>query len=344
MTSAIPTDAALARLGIHRIPSPVPFVSAGGPVNAWALEEQGGGIALFDTGLGTDEGEQALREGLAAHGFSVRDVRRVLVSHGHVDHFGLAGIIAAESGARVFLHEADATKVRSPGERLRASREALHARLLRMGCDPEDLERLERVHGTMVSLAPPFDDLQPLVEGDRILLKHFEAVVQHRPGHTPGLVCLYDEEHGLLFAGDHLLERVSPNPLLEMARNPDGTPFEALVEQLRSLERTRAIDPACVLPGHDVPFGGAAKVIDSLCAFYTRRQARLRAFLSPDPPTAVELVRRLFPRAARAELMLTLSEIVGNLEVLRRRGLARTVDDGTHERWEAVATDGVPPA
>ena len=93
---------------------PVPFADAGGPVNVYAIEERDGGFALFDTGVGTEEGEATLRAGLAAVGLRIADLRRILVSHGHVDHYGMAEVLAQESGAPVYVHPADRDKVAAP--------------------------------------------------------------------------------------------------------------------------------------------------------------------------------------------------------------------------------------
>src|SRR5437764_738671 len=99
---ASPEDAhaALASLGIHRISVPVPFADAGGPVNVYAIEEDDG-FSLFDSGTGTPEGEAALREGLARSGLAIPSLRRVILSHGHVDHYGNAQVLVEESGAKV---------------------------------------------------------------------------------------------------------------------------------------------------------------------------------------------------------------------------------------------------
>ena len=95
---------ALRRLGVSRVPVPVPFVEAGGPANVYVIEEQGGGIALFDAGIGTREGRAALLAGFAELGLSLGDVRRIFISHGHIDHYGYARAAQEESGAPVFAH------------------------------------------------------------------------------------------------------------------------------------------------------------------------------------------------------------------------------------------------
>src|SRR5207244_11565093 len=86
------------RLGVRRIPVPVPFAEAGGPANVYVIEEDGGGLALFDAGIGTREGRDALLGGFRAIGRSLGEVRRIFVSHGHIDHYGYARAAQEQAG------------------------------------------------------------------------------------------------------------------------------------------------------------------------------------------------------------------------------------------------------
>src|SRR5882724_7696767 len=104
-------ESLLAGLGVHRIETPVPFMEAGGPANAYAIEDLGGGFTLFDCACGTDEGLAALRSGLVACGLDVKALNRIVVSHGHVDHYGNAQTLSEESGAEVWLHPHDLGKI-----------------------------------------------------------------------------------------------------------------------------------------------------------------------------------------------------------------------------------------
>src|SRR5271165_1884282 len=134
------SDALLASLGISRLALPVPFADAGGPVNVYALEDEGG-WALFDCGIGTEEGEAALRAGAAERAIDLRRCTRLFVSHGHVDHYGLAQTLSEDSGARVFIHPADAPKAVGPdGWDGRAH--LYRAFLVHSGVPAEQLDRL----------------------------------------------------------------------------------------------------------------------------------------------------------------------------------------------------------
>lgn len=317
-------DAAVAALGIHRIAIPIPFDAAGGPVNVVVVEEEGGGIALFDTGLAMPEAEEALAEGLASRGFRLEDVRRIFVTHGHVDHYGNAERIRRISGATVYVHPADRWKV--VGEASWGSRAPRYRDFLeRSGAPAEAVETMiafaEASDSLALRLREPVEDLR---EGMRLSFARCEGMVLSMPGHTPGLVCALLRGAGIsvLVSDDHLLEKVSPNPILEIFE--DGTRFRALPHYLRNLERVERLELDWVLPGHGPLFSNHRQVIESLRAFYDRRQEKLLGLLPPEGATAFELMRAFFPQAGPLEIFLMMGEILGNLDLLEASGRIRS--------------------
>ncbi|MFM2153304.1 MAG: hypothetical protein RL199_1739 [Pseudomonadota bacterium] len=331
---SLDADRLLAELGVTRIPIPVPFPEAGGPANVYAIEEAGGGVALFDSGIDTPVGESTLREGLAARGLAFGDVRRIFLSHGHVDHYGLARAVSEASGAPVHVHEADRLKVERPADWSRAARDAWQEYARRLGATAAEVAAMEHSYEQTIAYARPVEHTQPLVPGQRLTFARFSAEVLHAPGHTPGLVCLSAPEHRLLFSDDHLLEKVSPNPILDIGPEGEDAKFRALPTYLTTLRTTRDLDIELVLPGHDAPFTGHVQVIDTLLLFYEKRQQKLLTRLGEGAAGAVALTRFLFPRIGDALLFLALSETVGNLELLEDRGLVvRRTFDGFHQ-WE----------
>ena len=321
------TEADLAGLGVHRIAIPIPFAAAGGPVNVYAVEARGGGLVLFDAGLGSDEAQAALAAGLARLGRRLDEVERIVVSHGHVDHFGAARFVQERAGRDlpVHVHAADAPKVLEGGRGFAVERPAYAAHLARLGVPAEVEAAVARSAGRTFALARRLAEVAPLAEGDVIEGRAVRLEVLHLPGHTPGLVALHEPRRRLLLPADHLLERISPNPLIEL--DPDGVQrFRPLRAYLASLARTRALAVDLVLPGHGAPFAGHAAVIDGLLGFYGKRQARLAALLAGGPRTAWELCAALFPAAHPSDAFLTVSETVANLEVLEDRGEVARAD------------------
>jgi glyoxylase-like metal-dependent hydrolase (beta-lactamase superfamily II) len=330
------SDVRLAALGVHRIAVPVPFAAAGGPANVYAFEEPGGGVALFDAGIKSPEGEQALRAGLAAWGKSFRDVSRILVSHGHIDHFGLARLIQSESGCPVYVHPLDQAKVRDATRRFRSAPH--YAEYLgRLGLSGEQIELIREGGDHTQAFADGLDEVRDLAGGERLQFAKCAVEVLHLPGHTPGLVCLWDEAHRVLYADDHLLQKVSPNPLLELGPHGESDKFRALVTYLESARRAQRLPAELICPGHGEPFAGHGPLIDDLLAFYARRQERLVALLQSGERSALELVALIFGRVRRSQLYLQLSEVVGNLEVLEEQGRVQRRFEGGVYRYSARA-------
>jgi len=325
-------DAVLRALGVHRLPMPVPFADAGGPVNAYGIEDGRGGVLFFDSGIGTPEGVAALHAGAAGARLDLRRCTQVVVSHGHVDHFGNAQLLAELSGAPVRLHPGDMEKV--VGDDVWESRAPIYTAFLRrQGVAEDQLPRLVAIgrHSGKYSRRVDPARVRPLTEGEQLRAGKMRLDVLHLPGHTPGLVCLWAPEHRLLFADDHLLARTSPNPFLELV--DERTTRRALLQYLHSVGRIRALDVEWVLPGHGAPFQGHRAAIDSLLKFYVRRQEKLLESLADGPRTTVELSHALFGPQEGARLYLTLSEVVGNLEVLEAAGRVRALPGERLDRW-----------
>ncbi len=324
----------LAALGVHRIAIPIPFAAAGGPVNLYVLEAADGSLTLFDAGFGSEEALAALRAGFAALGRSLAEVRRVIISHGHVDHFGAARFVQEQGGeVEVLAHPADHGKLDEAGPAWSDHAPRTDAHLARLGV-PAEVRAVVLASGARAyGSARRVRGTRPIGEGALVEGRHLTFTVRHFPGHTPGLLALHAPSHGLLLSADHLLERVSPNPLMELG--PDGRDghFRPLVTYLASLERTRALDLALVLPGHGAPFGGHRGIIDGLLAYQAKRQARLAAALTAGPQTAWALCLGLFPAARPAETYLTMSETMGNLEVLEAEGRVVREEEGGLRRY-----------
>jgi glyoxylase-like metal-dependent hydrolase (beta-lactamase superfamily II) len=318
-------DRRLVALGVKRLALPIPFKQAGGPVNAYLIDNPDGTLTLFDTGLVTPECQAALERGFAQAGRRLEEVSRVLVSHGHVDHYGLARRVQQRCGAPVYLHRADWNKVVA-GRGIAP----LEGYFIKLGLPEAMLAKMAGAWHKTESFGERLESVEPLEPGQRLRFARFEGEILHFPGHTPGLVCLHDPASRALFTDDHLLARVSPNPLLELGENGEEGGHRALVRYLASAKRLRAMDLDLLLPGHGEPFTGHRETLDALFSFYLRRQDRLAELLEAGPRSAFELISELFGSSSLLQLFLMLSEIVGNLEVLE--------DDGrvTHDPAEPV--------
>ena len=301
----------------------------------YALEAPGG-LVLIDPGWDADATYEALVAGLAAVGAAVGDVRGVISTHFHPDHHGLAGRVRAESGAWIALHEADARFFGSDAAAVEAMVRTNEDWLRAAGASVDDHPELADAGDEVVRrilLARP--DIRPL-DGDR-LPGTGRLTVVHTPGHTAGHICLHDPDRGLLFGGDHLLPRVSPNvgwhPM--SSANPLG-------DFLASLERVAGLDAetGLVLPAHEWPFAGPVARAEELIQHHGERLAEVEALLAGGPRTAWELSQELTwsrswdalaPHLQRAAL----GEALAHLVLLLSTG-AVTRSAGTPQVWSLI--------
>ncbi len=342
------TEAGLASLGVHRLPLPIPFVAAGGPVNVYLIEAAGGGLVLFDAGLGSEAAQGALAAGFDRLGFRFEQLQRIVVSHGHVDHYGAARWVqerCAEGrpGATlpVLAHPRDLMKLDERGPRFRDQQAIYGRHFLRLGVPLDVLQALAASGDGAQRLARRIPDVQPIEAGAVIEGRCLRFEVIEMPGHTPGLICLWAPEQGVLIPADHLLERVSPNPIIEL--DADGKQVHRpLSVYLQSLARTRALEVSLVMPGHGPGFGGHRALIDGLLGFYEKRQQKLLGLLEERPRSGWELCTAIFPRASATDAFLTMSETVANLEVLEDRGAVVRVEEAGVWKFGATGATASP--
>jgi glyoxylase-like metal-dependent hydrolase (beta-lactamase superfamily II) len=150
----------------------------------------------------------------------------------------------------------------------------------------------------------------------------------------------WDADRRILICADHLIGHISSNPLL--ARPLDGSEErpKALVTYLRSLARTRKLPAEILLPGHGDPITDHAALIDERFELHRRRAEKLRRLIAEQPRTAYELAQALWGNVAVTQAFLTLSEVVGHVDLLIDAGAVREVDDGGVIRFEATGDDG----
>ncbi|HET8679702.1 MAG TPA: MBL fold metallo-hydrolase [bacterium] len=300
----------MSRPGLMRIialslPTPYPV----GPVNAYLLP--GPPVTLVDCGPKTDEARAALEAGLGGAGVTFGQIERLIITHGHLDHFGLAATVAA-GGAEVYAHKADLPKLR--GERWFV--EPLRTLIAEAGFEPGLADTLLEAFRRS---RKQFDDITPahfLADGDRIELADSALEVLHTPGHAQGHICLWDGQ--ALIAGDLLLEEISPNPIIEF--NGDGRRLPTLPAYLRSLHRVAALAPVIAYPGHGDPLTDPGGRIREILRHHDERKEHLARMLDGRTWTLRELAAAWYPDVDLFNLFLALSEIVGHLDLLAEEG------------------------
>jgi glyoxylase-like metal-dependent hydrolase (beta-lactamase superfamily II) len=302
---------------IHRLVLPTPFPV--GPVNAYLVE--GDPLTLVDTGPLDAASRQALEAGLADLGVRIEDLERVIITHHHADHFGLAAEIVSRSGAEVWTHPYNAPWLADYGaEQQRAL--PFYADLWRQAEVPANILTLMDAANTgLLRWLEPVDVTAGLEEGQTISLGGTPWRVFHTPGHAGGLICLWEPATRTLLANDHILRDISSNPVLEPPALAGAPRPRRLVEYLYHLRRMAALAPEVALAGHGEPVTDVAGLVRQREAFHARRAERLLASLNGRAACLWELTRQAFPRVERGmDHFLALSEVLAHLDLLEADG------------------------
>lgn len=311
------------KLGVHGVPA----------TNCYLLWDDQEGHVLVDCGAflpaEPSSGITQISSALAARGAELSNVRALLVTHAHIDHYGLAGLVLRNSDAELWMHA------------------SAHMDLLAYAMPERERQRLDRVlasHG--VSSA---SDRQAIVDSSttdwapylysvvepNVLLWGGEHLsvggrvfeVLHTPGHSRSHVCLWSGAERLLLSGDHMLPGITPP--INFHHGLDDDPLGQFIE---ALERIEALDPALVLPGHGRPFGEGGRRARSIVASKRRRLELTLEALGEQPMTVRNLTALVYENAvAGYQLKAAMAEVLGQLAYLKKRGLVERVSfrDGT---------------
>jgi glyoxylase-like metal-dependent hydrolase (beta-lactamase superfamily II) len=297
---------------------PTPFMV--GRVNCYLIEDDP--LTLVDAGPNSATSLTTLENALAEHGRKVEDLERIVVTHQHIDHIGLVQILADRSGAEVVALEMLAPWLARYGEGMEADDAFSEAIMARHGI-PEDVRyALRSVSHAFRAWGAAATVTRTMREGDTIEFADRSWTVWHRPGHSPSDTVFHDAERSELIAGDHLIKHISSNPLISRpleGSDPDDRP-QALVIYMRSLEQTKAMELARVLPGHGEEIHGHVQLIEERFRLHERRARKLLGLIAERPRSAYELAQAMWGNVAVTQAYLTLSEVLGHVDLLRNDG------------------------
>jgi glyoxylase-like metal-dependent hydrolase (beta-lactamase superfamily II) len=339
----VPTGAealsAAATAGIHCLAIPTPFLV--GRVNCYLIDDDP--LTLLDTGPNSGKSLDELELALAQHGRRIEELGLILITHQHMDHVGLLEILVRRSGAEVMALHRLAPYLESFRASATADDQFAQAIMRRHGV-PDDLATvLGSVGAAFRAFGSSGHVTRKLHDGDSVQLRDRSLTVLHRPGHSPSDTLFWDEQRRILLGGDHLLARISSNPLVSRPLSDDGGEVgdptrrpHALVDYIASMRATRELPVEIVLPGHGEAIVSHAALIDERIRMHGRRAGKILRILERGPLTAYELALEMWGNIAVTQAYLTLSEVLGHVDLLVRDG---DVEEREHDgvvRFEAV--------
>ena len=314
--------------GVFRIVLPMPFPGLD-QVNAYVLRSEDE-VVLVDCGLylpddEADHGWDHLKAALATCDVAPEEISRLILTHTHIDHYGMAGRLKEASGCEVWIHrdgDAELDILRDP---------AKHAEELRRtyadhGVPEAHLEELTRyedwrhfVHSVI--------DADRWLDGDEVFTvgdRRWEAI--HTPGHARSHLCFWSADEALLISGDHLLPTITPH--IDFRRGED----DPLGQFLDSLERVERLDAKVVLPGHGSPFAEGAERARVTVRHHERRLGAIVQVVRREACSASKITDEIFGGTLLDfQRRLALGEALAHLAYLRKRGEIERfrADDGT---------------
>jgi len=327
------TTLALPR-GVRRVRLPMPRNPLR-EINGYLLEGDAGYV-LVDCGFDDDEVLDALRAALTEAGVGLEDVRTLVVTHHHADHYGLAGTLVRLGRLRLMMHRLDWLFIRTRLTDVQAYHRSAVEWLQRNGLPPRDYpddERRALEQTRRFQVVAPHEELD---DGARIPVGAGEYEVIWTPGHTPGHICLFDSRQRLLLSGDHVLDPITPS--VSYWRPDAGNP---LGDYLASLGKVADLDAELVLPAHGEPFTGLRRRVDELRAHHAEREAAVLDALAGAPAPAAEVAARLpwtrrrrrFGELSILQQEMAVSETLSHLEELRARRLLIRFERGGQLYW-----------
>jgi glyoxylase-like metal-dependent hydrolase (beta-lactamase superfamily II) len=337
LTQTLSAEQALERAaseGIHCLRIPTPF--AVGRVNTYLIEDDP--LTLVDSGPNSGRALDELQHQLAEHGVSIDDIGLVILTHQHMDHLGLVDIIVGHSGAEVAAID---KLVRFAGhfrEDAAADDDFAMRVMLRNGISEDVAHALQTVSSAFRAWGSRATVTRPLRDGEVLELRDRALQVLHRPGHSPSDTVFWDDRRRILIAADHLIKHISSNPLISRPLDGEADASrrpQALVTYLESLSKTRELPAEIVLSGHGEPVTDHAKLIDERFEFHRKRAERIYELIAQRRRTGYELAQALFGDIAVTQAYLTLSEVLGHVDLLLNEGRVREVELDGVVRFEA---------
>jgi Zn-dependent hydrolases, including glyoxylases len=301
---------------IYKITLPLPGKKPG-PVNVYLF--LGKKVTLLDTG--TLKTAELLKAVLSQIGISFSDISQIVLTHGHLDHYGAARRIIAGSkgGIAIVGHREDKNLVEQGWD---VPRKQFAKYFKIMGVPLIHQFSLLLVRWVFASMAESASIDRFISDGDKLLMGDYEATVIATPGHTRGSISLYLEKEKMLFAGDQVLPHITPNAFVMLEADVDLPRRLSQVEFYDSLHKLEALSPRMVYPAHGKPISDLTKTANMFREQFSLRQKKILSILGEGPSTVYRIARKLFPdiRGWRLplEIYLAVSEVYTHLQVLEK--------------------------
>ena len=329
------SEAALARAsewGIHTIPAPTPF--AVGRVNCYLIE--GDPLTLIDAGPRSEKSWEGLKSGVEAAGYGIEDIDLVVATHQHIDHIGGISSVVEVSGADVAAIDISVDRLAKFSWGSEKEDQMAVDLMVRYGVKEDVANVLKEVTASFRELGAPVEVTRPFSAGSKITMGSREYEIFHRPGHSPSDTVFWDRDRQLMFGGDHLLSHISSNPLISQSLDGSGERTKSLINYRDSLKATAAMPVEIMLSGHGLAITDHADLIRRRLAGQDRRTEKIYDLVAAGHSSPHGVATQIWGDIALTQAYLTLSEVIGHLDILMADGRVVEHEGEKYSTFEAV--------
>ncbi len=306
------------------LPTPYPI----GPVYIYLIKEKP--VTLIDTGVNSPQSLMSLKEQLQHLNIQAGDIERILLTHGHSDHYGAAQTLLNHGTKETCIHTRDIDKVtQRTNYYLR-----MKPHLATLGMPPDYQEYYVKFIAWETPYARDLERVSPIKEGERFSWRNLELETIHVPGHSPGHVVFVEKKEGWAITGDFIFTQITPDPILDIS--PEGEKTPSMPLHMKSLQKFAALGVKTYFPGHLERKGKITQALEQLRVRMSYKKNLFLQTLGRESLTPFQLMCKLYPNHRKGDAFILLSEVIGRLDLLEEEKLVESYTDKGIIHYRAI--------